>query len=168
MTTQVAKELVIMMCSWAATLAGENGITQFSPEKVKDIEPPAAYYVSHEEIMADPICNNDPNCKVIALHRDGKIYLDERLDFLNDTKHLSIGVHECVHYYQYKTMKDAVAGAFGRSRVCGREIEMELEALGVQQRFLLQYGIYSPLGRPVEGASSCNEPDHQNDHQAHE
>ncbi len=168
MTTEVAKELVIMMCSWAATLAGQNGLPQYAPDKVKNFEPPAAYFVSHAEILADPICNNDPNCKVEALQRDGKIFFDSRLDFLNNTKHLSIGVHECVHYYQFKVMNETEAGAYGRSLVCGREIQMEREAYGIQQQFLVQYGVYMPSPPPVEGASICTEPDRQNDHQAHE
>ena len=84
-------------------------------------------------------CGGRP-CKVLGWHRqhEDKVYLDNSLD-LQDTFQSSIAVHEFVHYLQ------GVSGKYALEPTCSESVDMEREAYGVQERYLVAYGIYHPI-----------------------
>lgn len=71
------------------------------------------------------------------------------MDPLNDLLASSIVVHEMVHYLQAVARgEDALedGAAFGSIASCKLVVQLEYEAYGVQQRYILQYGSYIPVG----------------------
>ena len=90
-------------------------------------------------IIVQEACSGS-ECRVLGFYPRGGgnvVYIDERLDPETSTFHASILVHEMTHWLQGKS------GAYGDT--CAQAVDMEREAYGVQQAFLVRYGIHRPL-----------------------
>lgn len=123
-------ELFAVLMGWAATLSGVPIPAELPP------------VVIVEKAWLDrAACGGSP-CKAMAWRsNEGVVYLDERLDPVNNLYHASIVVHEFRHELQ------AQSGAFKPSYDrCLDAIDLERDAYAVQQAFLTAYGVYQPVG----------------------
>jgi hypothetical protein len=107
-------------------------------------KPPEVNFVPHAW-FEEHACTGTGRCAVLAFLPPGHtIYLDDRLDPLQDLAAQSILFHELVHYAQ------AESGAFTMLPVCLAWHEKEREAYVAQLRFLQQQNagldVYERLG----------------------
>ena len=95
-------------------------------------KPPQIAFVPHAELERTA-CNRP--CKIYGWYPRGEIiYLDDRLDPINDIRARSILLHELVHYLQQ------AHGAFTGGSECENWSRRELEAYRVQARWLADKG----------------------------
>lgn len=118
-----------MDVSTLAKLVGELLIAiQMLSDYPTPREPPVVQFVAHAS-LEQQAC--DRPCEVYGWFPPGKaIYLDDRLDPLEDLVAKSILLHELVHYVQQES------GAFRNESRCRAWIEREREALLIQYRWL--------------------------------
>jgi hypothetical protein len=131
-------DLFAALLSWAVTLSGYPA-PAVMPELIA---------VPHSFFVANACGGQE--CKVYGWYAGGrKLYIDERMDPLNDTVAASVVVHEMVHYLQGISRNGGVpaaGAAFGERPGCTAAIEMEREAYGVQRNYLLSFGSFRPVG----------------------
>jgi len=145
-------ELFSALLSWAVVLSGYP-----APPEVPRVES-----VSHA-FFVENACGG-LECKVWGWYAGGDmLYIDSRLDPVNDLLASSVIVHEMVHYLQAKAGKlehratAALAeSAKATSINCELTIDLEREAYAVQQAFLVRYGVYRPIGVSMH-AVGCGE-----------
>ena len=112
-------QLIGVLLSWTAQLSGYA-----YPSTVPQLE-----RVQHE-YLAEHACGGDANCRVVAWYDDeGTIYLDDRVEDLEDPIVRSVLVHELVHYLQ------DLSGKFD-SLKCEDQLVREREAYSVQRTYL--------------------------------
>lgn len=89
--------------------------------------------------MNQNICRGH-SCKATGFYSevDGKIYLDDSLDVVNNLYHRSILLHELVHYVQHQR---APRGRVHPRNLCQAKRDAEAEAYYVQGRWLRQQGV---------------------------
>jgi len=132
-------ELVAVLMSWAVQLSGYP-----APASVPEVEP-----VSHAWLVAQA-CGGVA-CNVRGWLPPGqRIYLDVRLDPVNDTMDSSVLLHELVHYLQRES------GRFGND--CSAAIDKEREAYATQRSFLAAYGHHAPMFIAIHGLACGNAP----------
>lgn len=138
-------ELYATLLSWAVTLSGAA-----APAR-----PPRVLRVSHA-FLVEQACGGR-ECKVLGWFRPGEaIYLDERLDPLNNLLAASIVVHEMVHYLQYLSMRGTPDYS------CAQALDLERRAYGVQRDFIAAYGVYHPVGASLHQVG-CEPPEDARD-----
>jgi hypothetical protein len=94
------------------------------------VEPPELAFLPQQE-LAQKVCGRP--CEVYGWFPPGEtIYLDERLELMEDTLAKSILVHELVHYVQQE------AGAFRTEGDCVAWIERERQAYDIQLRWIAE------------------------------
>ncbi|MDH3472393.1 MAG: hypothetical protein OEM59_01775 [Rhodospirillales bacterium] len=94
------------------------------------VEPPELAFLPQQE-LAKQVCGRP--CEVYGwFPPGGTIYLDERLDLLDDTLARSILVHELVHFVQQE------AGAFRAAADCAAWLERERQAYDIQLRWIAE------------------------------
>jgi hypothetical protein len=94
------------------------------------VEPPELVFLPQQE-LAQQVCGRP--CEVFGWFPPGEtIYLDERLDLLEDTLAKSILVHELVHFAQQE------AGAFRAAADCAAWLERERQAYDIQLRWIAE------------------------------
>lgn len=131
-------ELFSALLSWAVTLSGYPAPAQ----------PPEVISVPHSFFVQNACGGRE--CKVFGWYAGGsKLYLDENMNPAEDLLAASVVVHEMVHYLQGVARNGGVparGAAYGDRPGCAAAIEMEREAYGVQNEFLVRYGVYRPVG----------------------
>lgn len=134
-------ELFSALMGWAVMLSGYPA----------PAEMPRVARVPHEFFVRNACGGRE--CKVWGWYAGGDtLYVDERLDPANDLLASSVVVHEMTHYLQARAGKlegrAAAAMGPGGSRLvdCRMTIDLEREAYGVQQAYLVRYGTYRPVG----------------------
>lgn len=122
-------DILAVLLAWAGVLSGYTPPAHL-PELVM---------VPHAWLVQQACGGNE--CQVLGWHPPGDtVYLDERLDPESDLLAASILVHELTHWLQQQP------GRYATGYTCDEAIAMEREAYGVQQRFLVAYGVYRPVG----------------------
>jgi hypothetical protein len=108
---------------------------------------PAVEFVTHRAII-DKMCDGE-ECSVVGMYLHGEaVYLDEKLDVENNTYHVSILLHELIHYVQNKS------GRFP-TRDCGSWVAQEREAYAFQARWLRQRHVWYPMRRHLLSPDFC-------------
>ena len=108
-----------MLVSWAANL------TSYSyPGTAPALEHrPHAFFVEHA-------CGGNSNCQVVAWYNDeDTVYLDDRVQDMEDAMVRGVLVHEMVHYLQH------LSGKFD-SADCNDRVARERQAYAVQRMYL--------------------------------
>jgi hypothetical protein len=122
-------ELNAVLLSWAVTLTGYPA----------PATPPQVVMVSHA-YLEEAACAGRP-CKVLGWFPPGDhIFIDDQLNAQDDLYASSVVVHEMVHFLQQSS------GKYPTPYSCEDAIAMEREAYGVQQAYLVRYGVYRPIG----------------------
>ena len=122
-------ELCAVLLSWAVTLTGHA---------VPD-QKPAVNFVPHSYLQRAACGGRE--CQVLGWYPPGDtIYLDDRLDPEHDLVASSVVVHEMVHYLQH------LSGKHHAPYSCEEAVAMEREAYQAQRDYLLQDGVYHPVG----------------------
>ena len=112
-------ELIGVLLSWASHLSGYT-----YPDSIPRIEQrPAAFFEQQ-------VCAGRKRCEVVAWYDDqGVIYLDDRIDDIEDPLIRSVLVHELVHYLQ------DLSGEFTRND-CEEKMRRERQAYAIQRSYL--------------------------------
>ena len=128
-------ELLAVLLSWAVSLSGYS-----NPETMPEIQ-----YESNKFFQGQA-CNNVKKCQVVAWYNDkGIIFLNEKLNRLEDPIVRSVIVHELTHYLQ------DLSGKFNELS-CENHAAREREAYSIQRtylnriagRFAATYPVYAP------------------------
>lgn len=121
-------ELCGILLSWVLSLSAYSDV-QGCPE----MRP-----VSHDWLESQA-CEGR-SCRVLGWYpgEGDVVYLDEGLD-MDNTVHVSIAVHEIVHWVQKQK------GALRPD--CASSVAAEREAYHIQREYLTAYGTYYPTGR---------------------
>ncbi len=131
MTVDLIQELAIELLVAAQLLTGYE-----APDHA-----PAIEFVSHAELERKAC---DSPCEIYGWYPlGGTIYLDERLDPLNNLAARGILMHEIVHFLQES------AGVYAEETPCVAWTLREREAYVVQARWLARQG--SALSTPLNG-----------------
>ena len=97
-----------------------------------DVQPPRMFAIE-PEILQMRVCGKP--CKVMAWYSpQGTIYIDNRLDVVNQMSHRSVVVHELVHHVQRTTLGS-------RAQDCEEWLRREQEAYGAQASWLHSMGL---------------------------
>ena len=128
-------EVYAALLSWAVTLTGYA-----PPQALPEIQ-----HVSHGYL--ETVACEGRQCKVLGWFPPGNtIFLDDRLDAEHSLYASSIVVHEMVHYLQQ------TSGRWSTTYSCQDAMAMEREAYAAQQAYLVNYGVYQPVGLSVHNA----------------
>ena len=112
-------EFLLVLVSWAANLTSYP-YPGTAPELARR---PHAFFVEHA-------CGGREDCGVVAWYNDeGTVYLDDRVEDIQDPVVRSVLVHEMVHYLQH------LSGKFDLSR-CEDRVTRERQAYSVQRIYL--------------------------------
>jgi len=111
------------LLNWAVYISGykSNGINpqlQFQPH----------------QFFVDNACGGYEKCKVVGWYNDQNIvYIDDRLEAVENMFERSLVVHEFVHYLQH------ISGNF-ETGTCEDFVQREREAYAAQREFIMAYG----------------------------
>ncbi|MBI2993210.1 MAG: hypothetical protein HYY48_03425 [Gammaproteobacteria bacterium] len=113
-------QLIAVLLSWAAHLSGYP-----YPDTVPELN-----RVGHK-FLVEHACTGEPrNCRAVAWYDDrDTIYLDDRVEDLEDPVVRSVIVHELVHYLQ------DLSGKYD-PQVCDHQLAREREAYSIQRTYL--------------------------------
>ena len=111
--------LIGVLLSWTAQLSGYA-----YPSTAPQLER------VQREYLVEHACGGDAHCRVVAWYDDkNTIYLDDRVEDLEDPIVRSVIVHELVHYLQ------DLSGKFDALK-CEDQLTREREAYSVQRTYL--------------------------------
>jgi hypothetical protein len=137
-------EVYAALLSWAVTLTGYA-----PPQSLPEIK-----HVDHAYL--ETVACAGRQCKVMGWYPPGHtIFLDDRLDAENSLYASSIVVHEMVHYLQQ------ASGRWSTTYTCKDAMAMEREAYAAQQAYLVNYGVYQPVGLSVHNAGCILAAEHE-------
>lgn len=141
----MSPDLAAVLLSWAVTTSGYPA-PAVPPEVVAV---PHAFFVEHA-------CGGR-ECKVWGWYAGGrKVYIDDAMDPQNSLLAASVVVHEMVHYLQAVARGDdklKPGAAFGKPPSCRQAVDWEYEAYAAQQKYILAYGVYMPVGVSMLGVT---------------
>lgn len=122
--------LLSALMGWAVVLSGLP----------QSIHMPNVVVVTHHRI--EEIACGGKSCQVLGWFPPGEtIYLDDRLEPLDQTYSSGIVVHELVHYLQ----QESAPATPGHEYSCATLVYRERQAYAVQRAFMTAYGSFAPI-----------------------